>query len=129
MNSQNEDLDGDAEAMDELDQHGLALHELIQDYLDEHDLPDRMGSLMLLSIGIRMRMIGYAMETEKPSASGLKMDLDRFRREVEECIRTAKKGAEEFIEEAMVLRSEMEAEAEDEPDHEDGPGDKRGIPS
>jgi hypothetical protein len=78
-----------------------------------------------------MRMIGYAMETEKPSASGLKMDLDRFRREVEECIRTAKKGAEEFIEEAMVLRAEMESEAdaEDEPDHDDGPGDKRGIPS
>jgi hypothetical protein len=129
MNSQNEDLDEDAEAVDELDQHGLALHELIQDYLDEHDLPDRMGSLILLSIGIRMRMIGYAMETEKPSASGLKLDLDRFKREIEECIRTAKKGAEEFIEEAMVLRSEMESEAEDEPNHEDQPGGKRGVPS
>jgi hypothetical protein len=131
MNSQNEDLDEDAEAVDELDQHGLALHELIQDYLDEHDLPDRMGSLILLSIGIRMRMIGYAMETEKPSASGLKLDLDRFKREIEECIRTAKKGAEEFIEEAMLLRSEMESEAdaEDEPNHEDQPGGKRGVPS
>jgi hypothetical protein len=130
MNSQNEDLD-DAEAMDELDQHGLALHEMIQDYLDEHDLPDRMGSLMLLSIGIRMRMIGYAMETEQPSANGLKMDLDRFKREIEECIRTARKGAEEFIEEAMVLRSEMESEAdgEEEPDHDGEPGGKRGTPS
>jgi hypothetical protein len=131
MTSQNEDLDADAEAVDELDQHGLALHELIQDYLDEHDLPDRMGSLILLSIGIRMRMIGYAMETEKPSATGLKMDLDRFRREIDECIRTAKKGAEEFIEEAMVLRSEMESEVdgEDERNHEDKPGGKRGVPS
>ena len=131
MNSQNEDLDEDAEAADELDQHGLALHELIQDYLDEHDLPDRMGSLILLSIGIRMRMIGYAMETEEPSATGLKMDLDRFRREIDECIRTAKKGAEEFIEEAMLLRSEMESEidAEDELNHDDTPGGKRGVPS
>jgi uncharacterized coiled-coil DUF342 family protein len=121
MNSQNEEIDEDAEAADELDQHGLALHELIQDYLDEHDLPDRMGSLILLSIGIRMRMIGYAMETEKPSESGLKTDLDRFKREIEECIRTAKKGAEEFIEEAKALREE--AEAEDEVD------DGKGVPS
>jgi hypothetical protein len=136
MNSQNEDFDEDAEAVDELDQHGLALHELIQDYLDEHDLPDRMGSLILLSIGIRMRMIGYAMETERPSASGLKMDLDRFRREIDECLRTAKKGAEEFIEEAAVLRSEMEAEieaetdgAEDDLEHGGKPDGKRGVPS
>jgi hypothetical protein len=132
MNSQNEDLDN-AEAVDELDQHGLALHEMIQDYLDEHDLPDRMGSLILLSIGIRMRMIGYAMETEQPSAGGLKMDLDRFRKEIEECIRTAKKGADEFIEEALILRSEMESETEeedeDEPEQDGKPDGKRGVPS
>jgi hypothetical protein len=136
MNSQNEDFDEDAEAVDELDQHGLALHELIQDYLDEHDLPDRLGSLILLSIGIRMRMIAFAMETEKASASGLKTDLDGFQREIDECIRTAKKGAEEFIEEAAVLRSEMDSEIEaeideagDELEHGGKPDAKRGAPS
>jgi hypothetical protein len=126
MNSRNEDIDEDAEAIEEMDQHGLALHELIQDYLDEHDLSDSLGSLSLFSITMRMRMIGYAMETEKPSASGLKMDLDRFKRDIDEGLRTAKKSAEEFIEEALVLRSEMEAEEE----HDDSkPDGSRGGPS
>jgi hypothetical protein len=126
MNSRNEDIDEDAEAIEEMDQHGLALHELIQDYLDEHDLSDSLGSLILFSITMRMRMIGYAMETEKPSASGLKMDLDRFKRDIDEGLRTAKKSAEEFIEEALVLRSEMEAEEE----HDDSkPDGSRGGPS
>jgi hypothetical protein len=131
MNSQNEEYDEDAEAINEMDQHGLALHELIQDYLDEHDLSDTLGSLILFSISMRMRMIGYAMETEKPSASGLKMDLDRFKRDIDEGLRTAKKSAEEFIEEALVLRSEMEAEmeAEDESEHDDKKPDGRGAPS
>ena len=119
MNSQNEDISDDAEAGDELDQHGLALHQIVQDYMDEHDLSDELGALLLLNISVRMRMVGYALETENPSASGLKMDLDRFQRVIEDSVRTAKKGAEEFIEEAKVLR----AEAEDELD------DGKGVPS
>ena len=119
MNSQNKD----DEAGDELDQHGLALHQLIQDYMDEHDLPDELGALMLLNISVRMRMVGYALETERPSPSGLKLDLDRFQREIGDCIRAAKKGAEEFIEEAMVLREAAEEEEEDERK------DERGAPS
>ena len=37
-------------------------------------------------------------DVEKPSGSGLKLDLDRFRREVDDALRHAKKGADEFIE-------------------------------
>jgi hypothetical protein len=124
MNAQNEDFD-EATVAEEMDQHGLELHQLIQDYLDEHDLPDEAGAIILLGICIRMRMVGYALETERPSASGLKMDLDRFGREIDDYLRTAKKGADEFIEEAKALKAEAEAEleAEDEPDGE------RGVPS
>ena len=133
MNSQNEDFDEDAESVDELDQHGLALHELIQDYLDEHDLSDQMGCVILLGMCIRMRMIGYALNTEQPSASGLKMDLDRFRREIDDAMRAAKKGAEEFIEEAMVLREAAEDESEDElddiEDEQKHKSDKGNVPS
>jgi hypothetical protein len=131
MNSQNEDLDEDAESMEEFEQHGLALHQLVQEYMDEHDLSDEMAGLILLGMCIRMRMIGYALETDKPSASGLKMDLDDFGREVDECIRSAKKSADEFIDEAKDLRAEMEAEmaAEDETEGDGEPGSKRGIPS
>ena len=128
MNSQNEDV-GD-EGDDELDQHGLALHQLIQDYMDEHDVSDELGALLLLNISVRMRMVGYALETEKPSASGLKMDLDRFNSEIGDCIRAAKKGANEFIEEAMVLREAAEEEVDDEPDKvEDERKGRKGVPS
>ena len=130
MNSQNEDISDDAEAGDELDQHGLALHQIVQDYMDEHDLSDELGALLLLNISVRMRMVGYALETEKPTASGLKMDLDRFNSEIGDCIRAAKKGANEFIEEAMVLREAAEEEVDDELDKvEDERKGRKGVPS
>jgi hypothetical protein len=116
MTSRNEDLDDAAEGSDELDQHGLALHQLIQDYMDDHDLSDELTALLLLNISIRMRMIGYALENEDPSPAGLKADLDQFQREVGDCIQAAKKGADEFIEEAMVLREAAEEEIDDEMD-------------
>ena len=124
MSSRDDDFDEGAEAaMDELGQHGMALHQLIQDYMDEHDLSDEITSLMLLNISVRMRMVGYALETEKPSASGLKLELDRCRREIDECIRAAKKEADDFIAEAKEVRAAAEKEAEEESD------DKRGAPS
>ncbi len=126
MNSQHTD-ENDQDDLDELEQHGLALHQLIQDYLDEHDLSDEAGAVLLLEISVRMRMVGYALGTEKPSAAGLKADLDRFNSDIGECIRAAKKSAEEFIEEAITLRDAAEDESDDEA--EDGRKDERGAPS
>ena len=125
MSSGDDDF-GDAEsnaAMDEFERHGLALHQLIQDYMDEHDLPDEMVALMLFNLAVRMRMVGYAVETDRPSASGLKLDLDRFRGEVDGCIRAAKKEADRFIAEAKMARAKAEDMADEEPD------DKESAPS
>jgi hypothetical protein len=119
MTSQMDDFDEEA-AVDELDRHGMALHQLIQDYMDEHDLSDELTSLMLLNMSVRMRMVGYAIETEKPSGSGLRLDLDRFRREVDDCIRAAKKEADHFIAEAKAAWAAAENEAEEAPDDEGG---------
>ena len=122
MNSRNDGIDEEAEAaMDELNRHGVALHQLVQDYMDEHDLSDEIMSLMLLNMSVRMRMVGYALGTEKPSGSGLKLDLDRFRREIDDCIRAAKRDADGFIAEAKAVRAAAENEIEDEPDDERGP--------
>jgi hypothetical protein len=124
MSSHNDDFDQETEAdVDELSQHGMALHQLVQDYTDEHDLSDEATSLMLAEISVRMHMVGYALETEKPSASGLKLHLDRFRREMDNLIRDAKKNADHFIAQAKTLRAVAENESEDEPD------DDRGLPS
>jgi hypothetical protein len=122
MNSQNDDFDEETEAaIDELDRHGTAVHQLIQDYMDEHELSDRMTSLMLLEISVRMRMVGYALETEKPSASGLRLDLDRFGREIDDYMHAAKKNADRFITEA---KAELAAA-----ENENGLDDERGAPS
>jgi hypothetical protein len=122
MSSRDDDF-GDPEsnaAMDEFDRHGAALHELVQDYMDEHDLLEEMMSLLVLNLSVRMRMVGYALETEKPSVSGLKLDLDRFRGEIDSCIRAAKKDADRFIAEAKIARAKAENEADEEPDDTGG---------
>ena len=122
MTSQRDDFDEEDEAaIEELDRHGMALHQLVQDYADEHDLSDEIASLLLLNISVRMRMVSYALETEKPSGSGLKLDLDRFRREIDECVRAAKKDADAFIAEAKVARAAAERELQDEADDDRGP--------
>jgi hypothetical protein len=123
MSSRDDEADEAEAAVDEFDRHGLALHELVQDYMDEHDLLEEMTSVVLLNVCVRMRMVGYALETEKPSASGLKLDLDRFRGEIDSCIRAAKKDAERFIAEAKAARAAAENGAEDELD------DKGSAPS
>src|SRR6202790_3032067 len=66
---------------DEFERHGRALHELVADYLEEHDIPDSAGSVLLLNGAITMRMIGYATDVEKPSGSGLKRESDTSTRE------------------------------------------------
>jgi len=125
MSAGDEDLD-DAEldaVIDEFDRHSGAIYQMVQDYIDEHDLLEEMMSIVLLNLSVRLRMVGYALDTEKPSASGLKLDLDRFRREMDDGVRAAKKDAERFIEEVKAARLEAENEGEEEPD------DKGGAPS
>jgi hypothetical protein len=122
MSSNDDDFDN-AQAnavVDEFNRHTSAIHQLVQDYIDEHDLLEEMMSVVLLNLSVRMRMVGYAVETEKPSASGLKLDLDRFQREIDGCIRTAKKDADRFIADAKAARAKAEKEADEEPDERGG---------
>jgi hypothetical protein len=42
----------------------------------------------------------YAQNAAKPSAGGLKLDLDRFGRDIETLLRESKKGADRIIAEA-----------------------------
>jgi len=125
MSSGNDDFDDAAPnaAVNEFDRHSGALLQVVQDYIEEHDLLEEMMSLVLLNLSVRLRMVGYALETEKPSAAGLKLDLDRFRRELDGCVRAAKKDADRFIADAKAARAKAESEAEDEAD------DMGGVPS
>ena len=81
----------------EYDRHREALFELVSNYAEEHDLEDALLTGLLLDLSVSMRMLLYAYGTEKPSSGGLKLELDRFLKEVGDHVREVKKGADDFI--------------------------------
>jgi hypothetical protein len=89
--------DDGQEALDEFDRLTQLLTQLVLKFAEDEDIPDEMLSPLLLRIATTSRMVGYLASTAKPSAGGLKLDLDRFRRDVEVVIRETKKDAEGFI--------------------------------
>jgi hypothetical protein len=102
--------DEDEDGPDDYQKMHQALHQHISDFAEKNDLPDGAVSLLLLDIGVTLRMIDYATSVEKPSGSGLKLELDRLRREVDEIVRNAKKGADEFVSHAKDAIREAEQE-------------------
>lgn len=105
------------EAYDEaFETHRAALYERLLAYADEHDLSDGFIADLVADLSLSLRMVAYASETEKPSMGGLRLDLDRYARELGEAVRDAKKHGADFIAEAKAAREREEAEgdAEDE---------------
>ena len=92
--------EGGQEALDEFDRLTQLLSQHVVRFAEDEDIPDEILSPLLLRIAITSRMVGYLASTAKPSAGGLKLDLDRFRRDVEDVIRETKKDAEGFIAQA-----------------------------
>ena len=104
------------EFMDEVEQHSRAIYEMVSDYMDDLEVPEAIISHVLLSLSFNMRMVAYVIDTEKPSATGLRLDLDRMRSEIEQILRESKKGAEVFIKSAKTAIAEAEKEADAEED-------------
>jgi hypothetical protein len=90
------DDDGE-ETLAEFDRLTQLLSQHVVKFADDEDISDEMLSALLLRIAMTSRMVGYIATTAKPSAGGLKLDLDRFRRDVEDVVRETKKDAEAFI--------------------------------
>jgi len=113
-----DDLHGDDPATDEFveefERHSAAILDRIYDYMEEVQLSEAYVAQLLIDTMIRMRMTAYGVGVESPSVAGLKLDLDRLRNEVGECLRDAKKDAEEYIGHVKVLRARAEEEDEDE---------------
>jgi hypothetical protein len=102
---------GEAEEFDRLTDR---LFEHISKFADDEDIPDEWLPLMLLRLSLTTRMMAYATSVAKPSAGGLKLDLDRFRQDAEAFIREMKKDAERFIaeaKEAIATQGQEEDEA------------------
>lgn len=84
---------------DELDVHYRALRSIALDYIEEHAVPEDVVSALLVDVAIELRKVGYVLETEKPSVTGLKLELDRWRADFDGVVRSHKKEAESFLEE------------------------------
>lgn len=107
-----DDAEFDAYA-EEMDRHGREIHGLVTSYLDDHDIGEDAASQILLGLSLNLRMLAYGLGTEKPSATGLRLDLDRFAREVNDVIRESKKSAEAFVEDMKELLANEETEGDD----------------
>jgi len=94
----------------EFERHREALYQLVSDYMDEEDVNETLAAHLLLDATVHMRMAAYGTSVEHPSVGGLKLDLDRLRQEMDQFVREAKKGAEDYIREVKSLREEIERE-------------------
>jgi hypothetical protein len=111
--SDSDDLFGDDPAMEEFaeefERHRNAIYGRLSDYMDAAEIDEAYMAQLLIDAMIRMRMTAYGLGVESPSVAGLKLDLDRVRNEVNEFVREAKKGAEEYIGHVKEARAEADA--------------------
>ncbi len=110
MNDHTNDNDNaDMESWDdEQEAHAEAIREMVLDYLDENDVDEGTAVFGLMEIALSIAMSGYVMSTEKPSAGGLQMELDRLAKDISDLIREAKKSAKTFVEETMAALEEAD---------------------
>lgn len=112
MSGRDDDLsnDDEGEARSEFERLTDLLFQHISDFADDEEVPDGWLPLLLLRLSMTTRMMAYATSVAKPSAGGLKLDLDRFRRDAEDLIREMKKDAERYIARAKeaIAASELE---------------------
>lgn len=102
VNGSNDNDNEDFESWDdEQEAHAEAIREMVLDYLDENDVDEGTAVFGLVEIALSIAMSGYIVATEKPSAGGLGMALDRLQKDIGDLIREAKKGAKQFIEETQ----------------------------
>jgi hypothetical protein len=75
----------------------LLLVDRIVEFAADEDVADEIVPVLLLRLALTTRMINYAASVAKPSGGGLKLDLDRFRRDIEDMVRDLKKNADRFV--------------------------------
>jgi hypothetical protein len=88
------------ETLSEFDRLTEMLFQRVVEFAEEEEVGDDLLSTLLLRLSLTSRMVAYAAAAAKPSGAGLKLDLDRFRRDIEDLIRASKKDADKFIAQA-----------------------------
>jgi hypothetical protein len=101
------------ETDDELDQAFDEVRKAFQEHVEEFrvetaDMPYDVLSMLCAEMSVTTRMLHYIDSAEKPSAAGLKLELDRLLRGFESTVRLGKKRAGEFV--TMAKQEIAEAE-------------------
>jgi hypothetical protein len=104
MPDDDDDMFGEEEneAADDFDRLTDLLFQCVAEFAEDEDVPDEILSMLLLRLSLTTRMMTYVMSVAKPSGSGLKLDLDRYRRDAEELIREMKKEADQIVTQAKM---------------------------
>jgi len=99
MPDESDDVFGEdgVETLDDFDRLTELLFQHVLEFSEEEGVGDELLSPLLLRLSLTSRMVAYAGSAAKPSGAGLKLDLDRFRRDIDDLIRAAKKDADGFI--------------------------------
>jgi hypothetical protein len=108
------------------------LHARITEFAEEHELAIGALSPLLLDLAVTTRVADYTASVANPSTIGLKRELDRMGRDVEQFLRRCKRNADDFIAHARDLIREAGLESEDgaAPDAEDeATPEKPGTPA
>jgi hypothetical protein len=101
------------EAVDDFDRLSEILVRRIGEFAEEEDVADEILAPLLLRLALTMRMVAYAATAAKPSGGGLKLDLDRFRRDIEDLIRATKKEADRFVAQAKESMAQAELDEDE----------------
>ncbi len=104
-----EDFDFD----EEQEAHAEEIKNIVLDYVEENEVPEETAIFTLVQLAVSMQMATYMGSVEKPSVTGLKMELERFGKEIDDMLRDAKNGAEEFVEDYKAAMEEEDGEAEE----------------
>jgi hypothetical protein len=89
--------DGGADAAGEFHRLSEILFTRVAEFADDEDVDDEVIPVLLLQLAVTMRTMNYTGSVAKPSGSGLKLDLDRFRRLADDLIRETKKDADGLV--------------------------------
>jgi hypothetical protein len=87
------------------------LENQVSGFADEHQVSFDTLSLLLIDCGVTNALTRYLLSVDKPSAYGLKLELDRLRRKIENFIRLHKGDADDFMRESKEWIEEWRAEA------------------
>lgn len=105
-----DDDDGAEGTHDEFTRDSEALYDRVAEFLEAEDLDDSYAVELLLDVAIRLRLSAYGLGVDKPSVIGLKLDLDRWKTDIDNMIRDAKKGAEDYVAHFKEVRAAIDDE-------------------